>query len=72
MRQVQDVLDEITDDENLKIEVMSAIFKLLADEYYKDANSNWTGSKVHRLIKDLTQSEDPYYLKKKQDRKSVV
>lgn len=69
MRQVQDVLDEITDDENLKIEVMSAIFKLLADEYYKDANSNWTGSKVHRLIKDLTQSEDPYYLKKKQSNK---
>ncbi len=69
MRQAQDVLDEITDDENLKIEVMSAIFKLLADEYYKDANSNWTGSKVHRLIKDLTQSEDPYYLKKKQSNK---
>ncbi|WP_461461417.1 damage-control phosphatase ARMT1 family protein [Methanobrevibacter sp.] len=66
MRQAKDVLDEITDDEDVKVEVMSSVFKLLAEEYYKGANSNWTGSKIHRLIKDQTNSEDPYYLRKKQ------
>ncbi len=66
MRQAKDVLDEITDDENVKIEVMSSIFKLLAREYYVGANSNWTGSKIHRLIKDETNTDDPYYLRKKQ------
>ncbi len=66
MRQAKDVLDEITDDEDVKVEIMSSVFKLLAKEYYKGANSNWTGSKIHRLIKDQTNSEDPYYLRKKQ------
>lgn len=65
-------MDVITDDEDLKVEVISEIFKLLAREYKKDANSNWTGSKVHRLIKELTKCEDPYKLQKKQSNEMAL
>lgn len=53
-------MDLITDDDNLKIELMEKIFKLLSEEYTEEANSNYLGSKIHRLIKKETGTYDPY------------
>ena len=54
------------------MDIISEVFKLLAKEYKRGANSNWTGSKVHRLIKELTGCEDPYKLQKKQSNEMAL
>jgi uncharacterized protein with ATP-grasp and redox domains len=54
------------------LDIISEVFKLLAKEYKRGANSNWTGSKVHRLIKELTGCEDPYKLQKKQSNEMAL
>lgn len=57
-------MDLITDDDNLKVSLMEDVFELLSKEYYVGANSNYLGSKIHRLIKNKTNSFDPYKTQK--------
>lgn len=60
LRQAREALDLSTDDEALKMEVMSDIFKFLAENFKHGANSNSTGSLMHNMIKQKTGCKDPY------------
>ena len=57
-------MDLSTDDEELKMELMEDIFKFLSDNFKLDTNSNSTGSKMHKMIKEKTGCNDPYYNEK--------
>ncbi len=61
LRQAREALDLACDDENLKIEIMEEIAALLGKEFNKEAVSNEIGTTIHRLIKEKTGNEDPYY-----------
>lgn len=66
LRQAKEALDLACDDEDLKIEIMSEITVLLGSKFYKGAVSNVIGTSIHRLIKEKTGNNDPYYeIKKK-------
>ncbi|MGN1362176.1 MAG: damage-control phosphatase ARMT1 family protein [Methanobrevibacter sp.] len=64
LRQAREAMDLITDDDDLKVSLMEDVFELLSKEYYVGANSNYLGSKIHRLIKTKTNSFDPYKTQK--------
>lgn len=64
LRQAREACNLATDDEDLKIEIMSEIFKYLASNYSANANSNGTGSALHNIIKEKTGCRDPYKSKK--------
>ena len=64
LRQAKEALDLSTDDENLKMEIMSDIFKYLSNHFTKDTNSNGTGSRMHKMIIERTGCRDPYYKEK--------
>ena len=57
-------MDLSTDDEKLKMEIMEEIFIFLNDNFKENTNSNSTGSKIHKLIKEKTGCIDPYYKEK--------
>ncbi|MEW6011212.1 MAG: hypothetical protein CIT03_00830 [Methanobacterium sp.] len=65
LRQSREALELATDDENLKIEITEKIIKLLSEEFKKGAPSNVIGTRMHRLIKDLSGNPDPYLQEKK-------
>lgn len=58
LKQAHEALEIATDDDNLRLEVLSKIFKLIAEEYQADASSNKLGTHMHRLIKKETLQED--------------
>ena len=60
LRQAREALDLSIDDEKLKIELMSDVFKFLAETYGENCSSNKTGSLIHRMIKEKTGIKDPY------------
>lgn len=60
LRQAGEALDLATSDEELKIEIFNEIFTYLSDNFKTNANSNGTGSKIHKIIKTRTGSIDPY------------
>ena len=64
LRQVREALDLSTDDEILKMEVMEEILKFLSNNFKVDTNSNSTGSAMHKIIKQRTGCNDPYYKEK--------
>lgn len=64
LRQAKEAMDLSTDDENLKMEIMGDIFIFLSDNFKEDTNSNSTGSKMHKIIKERTGCYDPYYKEK--------
>ncbi len=64
LRQAREALDLSTDDENIKMEVMSEIFKFLSNTFKAGTNSNSTGSAMHNIIKQKTGCKDPYYKEK--------
>ena len=65
LRQAKEAMDLSTDDENLKMELTSDIFKFLSTRFNKNTNSNKTGSYIHELIKLKTECDDPYINEKK-------
>lgn len=60
LRQAREALDLATDDEELKLRVMKNILELLSERFRRGQVSNELGTRMHRLIKDMTGSEDPY------------
>ena len=56
LRQAKEALDLSTDDELLKMEIMSDIFKYLSDNFTENTNSNGTGSRMHKMIIERTGS----------------
>ena len=64
LRQAKEALDLSTDDEDLKMEIMSDIFKYLSNNFTKNTNSNGTGSRMHKMIIEKTGCHDPYYKEK--------
>lgn len=64
LRQAKEAMDLATDDEDIKIELMNDIFRYLSSNFYKDTNSNKTGSVIHNMIKDKTGCYDPYIKEK--------
>jgi uncharacterized protein with ATP-grasp and redox domains len=64
LRQAREAMDLATDNENLKIELMKDIFKFLALNYNDSASSNQLGSAMHRIIKEKTNCDDPYFKEK--------
>ena len=65
LRQAKEAMDLSTDDENLKMELTSDIFKFLSTRFNKNTNSNKTVSYIHELIKLKTECDDPYINEKK-------
>ncbi len=65
LRQAKEAMDLSTDDEDLKMELTSDIFKFLSTRFDKNTNSNKTGSAIHDLIKEKTGCRDPYINEKK-------
>ena len=65
LRQAREAMDLATDDEDLKMELMSEIFNFLSTTFKKGTNSNKTGSHIHNLIKERTNCYDPYIEQKK-------
>lgn len=65
LRQAREAMDLATDDEDLKMEINTEIFKFLANTFKKGTNSNKTGSHIHKIIKDKTNCYDPYINEKK-------
>ena len=64
LRQAREAMDLSTDDEQLKMEIMEDIFKFLSDNFRLNANSNSTGSAMHKMIKQKTGCRDPYHKEK--------
>ena len=64
LRQSKDAMDLATDDDALKLELMEEILDFLAKNFNEDASSNKLGSAVHRIIKEKTNCDDPYYKEK--------
>ncbi|WP_407375935.1 damage-control phosphatase ARMT1 family protein [Methanobrevibacter sp.] len=64
LRQAREAMDLSTDDEALKMEIMSEIFKFLSQNFKNGTNSNSTGSLMHNMIKEKTGCMDPYYREK--------
>ena len=64
LRQAKEALDLATDDEEVKMEVMEELVKIVGNDFNLDAVSNVIGTKVHRIIKNKTGNEDPYFLEK--------
>lgn len=65
LRQAKEALDLATNDESLKMKVMEELVEVVYTSFMKDAVSNVIGTKIHRIIKNKTENEDPYILEKK-------
>ena len=65
LRQAREAMDLLTDDDDVKMEIMNDIFKYLSETFKKGTNSNKTGSYMHNLIKQKTNCHDPYVNEKK-------
>lgn len=65
LRQAREALDLATDDEELKLQVMVKVLELLNERFRKGQVSNELGTAMHRLIKEMTGSEDPYLMEKR-------
>jgi uncharacterized protein with ATP-grasp and redox domains len=65
LRQAKEALDLATDSESVKMEVMEELAKVVASDFNHEAVSNEVGTKIHRIIKDRTENNDPYILEKK-------
>ena len=57
-------MDLSTDDEMLKMEIMEEIFKFLSRNFKENTNSNGTGSRMHKFIREKTGCRDPYHKEK--------
>ena len=64
LRQAREAMDLSTDDEALKMEIMEEIFQFLSVRFKSGANSNSTGSAMHKIIRQKTGCRDPYYREK--------
>ena len=64
LRQAREAMDLSTDDEKLKMEIMGEIFTYLSTIFREGTNSNNSGSKMHKLIKEKTGCIDPYHKEK--------
>ncbi len=60
LRQAREALDLATEDDDLKIEIIGEIFEYLSNNFTKNSSSNKMGSAIHRMIKERTNSPDPY------------
>lgn len=65
MRQAKEALDLATEDDNLKMEAIEEIIKLMNRDFKIGASSNEIGTAMHRIIKEITQNSDPYLSQKK-------
>ncbi|MBI5680021.1 MAG: DUF89 family protein [Methanobacterium sp.] len=65
LRQAKEALDLATNDESLKMKVMEELVEVVYSSFRRDAVSNVIGTKIHRIIKNKTENEDPYILEKK-------
>ncbi|MDR3290541.1 MAG: ARMT1-like domain-containing protein [Methanobrevibacter sp.] len=61
LRQVHEAMDLATDDDELKIDLMKSIFDYISKTYKRGASSNRIGTDIHRIIKEKTGCDDPYY-----------
>ena len=64
LRQAKEAMDLATDDKELKMEIMTDLFKFFNTTFKKGINSNKTGSYMHNIIKEKTGCRDPYYNEK--------
>jgi uncharacterized protein with ATP-grasp and redox domains len=64
LRQVHEAMDLATEDNEFKIDLMKSIFEYISKKYEKGASSNRIGTDIHRLIKEKTGCNDPYYKEK--------
>lgn len=64
LRQAQEALDLATNDEKLKLKIMSQLTVILSEKFHTDAISNEIGTKLHRTIKHQTGNPDPYHLER--------
>jgi uncharacterized protein with ATP-grasp and redox domains len=64
LRQAKEALDLSTNDDELKLEIMSKVIKFLSENYKKGASSNATGSAMHEIIRTESGCIDPYLEKK--------
>jgi damage-control phosphatase, subfamily I len=60
LRQAKEAMDLATPDDHLKMEITEKIIKELYDGYHKEMVPNVIGSRLHRIIKELTKNQDPY------------
>ncbi|KZX16209.1 damage-control phosphatase ARMT1 family protein [Methanobrevibacter filiformis] len=60
LRQAREAINLSTENNDLKIEITKSIFKYMAENYEKGAQSNKIGTEMHRLIKEKTGCYDPY------------
>ncbi|MPL61769.1 hypothetical protein SDC9_07356 [bioreactor metagenome] len=72
LRQAKDAMDLATDDDEIKLDLMKDIINLLSEKYKKGASSNKLGSAIHRIIKDKTNCEDPYFKEKAEGNKIAL
>ena len=61
LRQAQEALDLATDDEKIKLEIMSQLTGILCEKFHPNSISNEIGTKIHRTIKHETGNPDPYH-----------
>ncbi|MBP2144001.1 uncharacterized protein with ATP-grasp and redox domains [Methanococcus voltae] len=59
-RQIVDAINEITDDDAKKFELIKSTMQKITDVYGAEAVPAWMGTHVHRHIKDISNSKDPY------------
>lgn len=64
LRQAREAMDLSTDDEALKLEITEEILKFLSKNFKQGTNSNKTGSMMHKIIKERTGCDDPYFNEK--------
>ena len=57
-------MDLASDDEALKLEITEEILKYLSKNFKQGTNSNKTGSMMHKIIKERTGCDDPYFKEK--------
>ncbi|OEC88958.1 MULTISPECIES: damage-control phosphatase ARMT1 family protein [Methanobacterium] len=65
LRQAKEALDLATDNQSLKMEIMEELVGVVYNDFHKGAVSNVVGTRIHRIIKDRTENEDPYLLEKR-------
>ncbi|MBR2557460.1 MAG: DUF89 family protein [Methanobrevibacter sp.] len=64
LRQAREAMDLASDDEALKLEITEEILKYLSKNFKQGTNSNKTGSMMHKIIKERTGCDDPYFKEK--------
>ena len=62
--QAREAMDLASDDEALKLEITEEILKYLSKNFKQGTNSNKTGSMMHKIIKERTGCDDPYFKEK--------